>query len=402
MQWGAWAAIGMVASNTTVQRAMHRSGVGMLQPRQGLAAMRQLLGSAAAPPQLAAIPFVWSRFMLAARNASAFLYGEHLQHASGSSVLPLPEPAQQQQRSAAAAVSSEAELLEQILSAVAAVHGSAIEPQQPLLQAGLDSLGKGVWLCYVGRLVPVVCGNAQYICPQCLTCCNCPALAPIWTAGAVELRNSLQRTLGVQLPGTLVFDYPTAASIAAHCHQLLAASAAQRQSHGSAAAATAAPSLDDMLAAVAAAVQTVAGAADLAPDMPLLAAGLDSLSAVELRDELQRSLGLRLPGTLVFDYPTPASLAAFLQQQAAKAAGAGSIQAGWSASSAIQPGSGAAIAGSARPAVVVTINATASRLSAPSISSTADSCRLTPYSRWDVDGSARHGVPHRPGSRFAR
>eukprot|EP00955_Chlamydomonas_euryale_P075597 362378-Chlamydomonas_euryale.AAC.2 len=34
--------------------------------------------------------------------------------------------------------------------------------------------------------------------------------------GSVELRNSLQARLGVDLPPTLVFDYPSASAIAAH------------------------------------------------------------------------------------------------------------------------------------------------------------------------------------------
>lgn len=44
--------------------------------------------------------------------------------------------------------------------------------------------------------------------------------------------------------------------------------------------------------------------ADVAPDEPLMSAGLDSLAAVELRNAIGARFGASLPATIALDYPT--------------------------------------------------------------------------------------------------
>ncbi|GAA2552924.1 hypothetical protein GCM10010435_24070 [Winogradskya consettensis] len=226
--WGPWAEGGM-ADTGTVGRRLDRGGFTALPPEQAVAAFGAAVASA--EPVLLIADVDWPR--LAGGRRGPLL----------EPLLPVEAPAQVVERAARPAGHTAVELLELIRSRVALVlghtTGDTIEPGRAFRDLGFDSLT------------------------------------------AVELRNLLTEAVGVPLPATLVFDYPTPAALVEHLRDRLGARS--QVASGAAVPADAVPAVvdaGDPVVVVAMACRFPGGVASPEDLWELVAGGTDALTAL--------------------------------------------------------------------------------------------------------------------------
>ena len=396
LQWGAWAGAGMAAQDRSTVLRVQRLGMRMVAAGSGVGALQGVLAAAASSSAtaavLAAVPFDWATFtarlppgpvppMFEAFAAAAALAQAAARREQPRLASTAQQPLTAQQPQQGTGLSRQA-IAARVAAAAASILGARVSESEPLMAAGLDSLS------------------------------------------SVELRSMLEAELGLGLPSTLVFDYPTIESIAGYAASQLAPAAGSSAGAG-AAAQSAAAHLARVQAQVADAVQAILGA-DVGADTPLMSAGLDSLSsgaralearnawlplasapgwltlaprlptlssAVELRSSLEARLGAELPGTLVFDYPTVAALARHLAGLLAPQAAAAQLaeeQSRWPAYSADLlglEGGAAAFPRSAGTAVGLAslVSRQPAGIMAGGVPAAVDALQPMPLDRWDVD-----------------
>jgi NADPH:quinone reductase-like Zn-dependent oxidoreductase/3-oxoacyl-(acyl-carrier-protein) synthase len=143
VQWGAWAGAGMAAADASTAARVARSGMALLQPAQGLAALSDALcmlaNSSISRPAVAAIPFRWGTFFKSAQQLQEPLFREFAE----AQALPGPatSTAGPTRRAAAAGGQAPEQLQVQVQAAVAGILGRVVAADEPLVAAGLDSLG---------------------------------------------------------------------------------------------------------------------------------------------------------------------------------------------------------------------------------------------------------------------
>ncbi|CAJ1350508.1 unnamed protein product, partial [Effrenium voratum] len=171
VQWGPWREVGMAAQKGTVER-LRQSGVGSLSNAFGMAA---LAGCLKAPlcTTLVVQPMRWALYLKQYPKIPPFLsrFASEVKSAK-------PKKAAAPRAFAGGAVAAVPQVdkasLRQMLQQIAAeVAGAGVDQETPLMDSGMDSLS------------------------------------------AVEFRNRfISKVPGINLPNTLIFDYPTISSVA--------------------------------------------------------------------------------------------------------------------------------------------------------------------------------------------
>lgn len=144
VQWGPWSGGGMAMQSRTTASRASRMGMGMLTAEQGVSVLGTLLHAhpvatgmpGGAMPQLTVSPIVWSSITQQLGTAVPDLLLEFATRTTSHI---------EQRRSkvmSRAVRSSKQDVQSQVMAAVRSVLGTDIAPDEPLMDAGLDSLGK--------------------------------------------------------------------------------------------------------------------------------------------------------------------------------------------------------------------------------------------------------------------
>ena len=209
LAWGAWGGVGMAAGNAALELKLRSSGVALMAPDSGLAALQAALHAAAAPlssPSLTVAGLEWSRLLAPETGRDTlYIYSAVRGDAQEESLLL---HSKSQGGSAVGGTGGGASAASHSPATTAVSAPPAAAPQPPPAAIDVGSIVRLTVFQILGREVgfdePLVAAGLDSI-------------------GTVEVQTRLERATGVALPPTLVFDFPSITSIVAHLEQELRA-----------------------------------------------------------------------------------------------------------------------------------------------------------------------------------
>lgn len=306
--WGAWAGAGMATQNKTTAARLNKVGITLITPQHGLSVLSHLIeGLVRGGSNVLAAGLNWSTLLTAGREHRLF-YSQFVvekekkkeeEEKSGSNAYHISPSTKKVVKYGSQMNSAEVTIDREIVAqTVSRVAGRDVGDEEPLFSAGIDSIG------------------------------------------AVELRRELQQLVGVDLPPTIVFDYPTITELTGYLKSVEAERSGDDgngdvdlsidvdddddDNAGAALETSLSPTSRqgqpsqrvpyiDVLTKIMNAATEVTDNSSIQPDTPFLAAGIDSLGAVDLQKQLAAMFdNVEIPTTAVFDYPSPHQLAEFI------------------------------------------------------------------------------------------
>ena len=324
-QWGPWAGSGMASIRESVASRLKRLGMVLINPATGLSALQRALEFIKQPVIGAVSVTDWNK-LLRSSQKDLGIYSELLPEK--------PAAARQQVKKDIKHVNESIRLIVE-----ESIGRSIKDDISTFMAVGLDSMG------------------------------------------AVQLRNDIIQKFNIDLPATVTFDYPSVSKLAGFISSIEdnidkieeTYPAANKQSQSSV----------DFVSSVQSIVGNVLGKY-VSADEPLMQAGMDSMSAIELRSALASKFGVSLPATIIYDYPTSVSMAKYLEESFGS--GGGGTHSSFAANAIVEHSSTAASSTGFISMTSVYPNGALNPIQATAqLNSYTDVTQVVPSSRWNID-----------------